>query len=200
MRIVAGAFRGRSIVAPRGSATRPTADRTREAIFNVLAHRDDLSFEGTRIIDLFAGSGAFGLEALSRGGAFCLFVEMDAAARGAIRDNIEALDVFGATRIHRRSATALGAKPAGVGDPFTLAFLDPPYRKELAPPALEALREGGWLVDGAFIVVEQASDEAPAGATGFEEIDRRVYGDTQVGIYRFASSISLLGSGIHPSG
>jgi 16S rRNA (guanine966-N2)-methyltransferase len=183
MRIISGAFRGRSIIAPKGSATRPTADRTREAIFNVLAHRGN--FEGVRILDLFAGSGAFGFEALSRGAAFCLFVETDAAARGAIRDNVEALDLFGSTRIHRRSAIALGAKPAGVGDPFTLAFLDPPYRRDLAGPALNALREGGWLADGAVVVVEQASDEPPATAAGFAEIDRRLYGDTQVGIHRF---------------
>ena len=132
MRIIAGTFRGRSITAPKGAATRPTADRTRESVFNLLAHRQDLTFEGARVIDLFAGSGAFGLEALSRGAGFCLFVETDAAARGAIRDNIEALGLFGATRIHRRSATDLGIKPSGLGDPFTLAFLDPPL-KELGP-------------------------------------------------------------------
>jgi 16S rRNA (guanine966-N2)-methyltransferase len=184
MRIIAGHFRGRSISAPRGSATRPTADRIREAIFNLLAHRADFSFEGARAIDLFAGSGAFGFEAISRGGAFCLFVETDAAARGAIRDNIEALGLFGAARIHRRSAVALGTKPTGLGEPFTLAFLDPPYRKDLAAPTLEALEAGQWLTPGAVCVVEQAKDEAPASAAGFEEIDRRVWGDTQAGFYR----------------
>ncbi len=184
MRIVAGKFRGRSIVAPKGAATRPTADRTREAIFNLLAHRDDFSFEGARAIDLFAGSGAMGFEAMSRGAEFCLFVETDAAARGAIRDNIEALGLFGNTRLHRRSAATLGAKPAGVGPPFRLAFLDPPYRKDLVRPALESLKSGGWLAAGALAVVEQAKDEVPATADGFAELDRRIYGETQIGIYR----------------
>lgn len=185
MRIVGGKFSGRSIIAPKGSDTRPTSDRTREALFNILAHRDGFDFEGARVIDLFAGSGALGFEAMSRGAAFCLFVDIDAGARGAIRDNAEALDLFGATRIHRRSATLLGAKPAGVGPPFTLAFLDPPYRKDLAPPAMAALRAGGWLGQGALIIVEQSKDEAPAASPGFVENDRRHYGDTQVGIYIF---------------
>lgn len=181
MRIIAGAYKGRAITAPKGGATRPTADRTRESIFNLLAHRGDFTFEGARAVDLFAGSGAMGFEAISRGAAFCLFVEIDAGARGAIRDNVEALGLFGNTRIHRRSATALGAKPAGVGPPFTLAFLDPPYRKDLAPPALIALAGGEWLAPGALVVVEQAKDEAPAIGAGYAELDRRIYGDTQVG-------------------
>ncbi len=183
MRIIAGAYKGRALIAPKGAATRPTADGTREALFNVLAHRPDFSFEGARIIDLFAGSGALGLEAMSRGGAFCLFVEMDAAARGAIRDNVEALGLFGAARIHRRSAIALGEKPAGVGPPFTLAFLDPPYGKDLCAPALSILRSGAWLAPGALAVVEQGKDEAPAEVEGFVEADRRRWGAAQVGFY-----------------
>jgi 16S rRNA (guanine966-N2)-methyltransferase len=188
MRIIGGKFRGRPIIAPKGDVARPTADRTREALFNILAHRDDFSFEGARVIDLFAGSGALGLEAMSRGAEWCLFVEMDASARGAIRDNIEALGLFGATRLHRRSATSLGPKPAGVGPPFTLAFLDPPYRKDLAPPAMAALKSGAWLAPGAVVVVEQAKDEAQVSVEGFTEADRRIYGDTQIGIYRFDGS------------
>lgn len=185
MRIIGGTFRGRTIAAPKGDVARPTMDRTREALFNILAHRGGFSLEGARVIDLFAGSGALGMEALSRGASFCLFVETDAAARGAIRDNIEALGLFGATRIHRRSATALGEKPSGVGAPFTLAFLDPPYRMALAPPAMAALRRGGWLEMGALVVVEQAKDEAAAACAGYDEIDRRAFGDTQIGIYSF---------------
>lgn len=184
MRIVGGAFKGRSIVAPKGSATRPTADGAREALFNVLAHRDDFAFEGARVVDLFAGSGALGFEAMSRGSAWCLFVETDAAARGAIRDNVEALGLFGATRIHRRSATALGEKPAGVGPPFTLAFLDPPYGHDLVAPALAVLRAGRWLAEGALVVAEQGERETPAVAEGFREIDRRRWGAAQVGFYR----------------
>src|SRR5262249_51334975 len=128
MRIVGGRFKGRTIAAPEGRETRPTSDRTREAMFNVLAHADWApGMEGRRVLDLFAGSGALGLEALSRGAAFALFVETDAAARGVIRDNIEALGLFGVTRIHRRDATDLGVKPAGLGELFDLVFLDPPY-------------------------------------------------------------------------
>ena len=184
MRIISGYLGGLRIVAPRGLTSRPTTDRTREAVFNVLAHMDAAPFEGARIIDLFAGSGALGFEAMSRGGAFCLFVETDAAARGALRENIEALALFGATRIHRRSAASLGAKPAGVGPAFTLAFLDPPYRKGLAPPTLDALRDGLWLAPDAMVVVEQAADEPPATADGFEPVDHRTYGDTQVSFLR----------------
>ena len=185
MRIIGGKFSGRTIISPDGRGTRPTTDRTRESLFNILAHRDDFSFEGARVIDLFAGSGALGFEAMSRGAEWCLFVETEAAARGAIRDNIEALGLFGSTRLHRRSAATLGPKPAGVGPPFTLAFLDPPYRKDLAPPAMRTLKSGDWLANGALVIVEQAKDEAPAEADGFVEVDRRLYGDTQIGIYRF---------------
>ncbi|MFN0025285.1 MAG: 16S rRNA (guanine(966)-N(2))-methyltransferase RsmD [Parvularculaceae bacterium] len=185
MRIIGGTFSGRAIVAPKGRETRPTADRVRESLFNILAHRDDFAFEGARVIDLFAGSGALGLEALSRGAAFCLFVEIDAAARGAIRENVEAMGVIGVTRIHRRPADALGEKPAGVGGPFGLVFLDPPYRKDLCQPALEALRSGAWLAVGALAIVEQGKDEAPVAAEGFTEFDRRQYGAAQIGFYRF---------------
>ncbi|MHA7873436.1 MAG: RsmD family RNA methyltransferase, partial [Hyphococcus sp.] len=110
MRIISGNFKGRTIIAPKGMRSRPTTDRTRESLFNILSSRDDVEFDGARVIDLFAGSGALGFEALSRGAAWCLFVETDAAARGAIRDNVEALGLFGVTRIHRRSAATLGAK------------------------------------------------------------------------------------------
>ncbi|GJL96060.1 MAG: methyltransferase [Hyphococcus sp.] len=184
MRIISGAFKGRPIIAPKGLTSRPTTDRTRESVFNILANRDDFSFDGARVIDLFAGSGALGLEALSRGAAWCQFVEIDASARGAIRDNIEALGLFGCTRIHRRSATALGDKPASSGEPFTLAFLDPPYGKDLAAPTLRALRNGGWLAADALIVIEQSKDEAPAEEDGFTEKDRRFFGKTQIGFYQ----------------
>jgi len=186
MRIVGGAHKGRAIVAPKGMGTRPTSDRAREAVFNILAHGMGFEVAGARVIDLFAGTGALGLEAMSRGAAWCLFVETDAGARGAIRDNVEALALFGATRIHRRSATDLGAKPAGVGPAFTLAFLDPPYEKGLVEPTLATLKSGAWLAPEAVCVVEQGAREAPARGDGFEEIDRREMGAAQVGFYRFA--------------
>jgi 16S rRNA (guanine966-N2)-methyltransferase len=187
MRLIAGKFAGRQIIAPKGRDTRPTADRTRESLFNILAHKDGFAIEGARVVDLFAGSGAFGLEAMSRGASFCLFVETDSAARGAIHDNIEALGLFGSTRVHRRSAIMLGDKPAGVGPVFTLAFLDPPYGKDLAGPALEALATGGWLADSALVIVEQGQKEDAVTVSGFIEDDRRHYGAAQIGLYKFTS-------------
>ncbi|HYD87191.1 MAG TPA: 16S rRNA (guanine(966)-N(2))-methyltransferase RsmD [Vitreimonas sp.] len=180
MRIVGGQFKGRAIAAPEGRDTRPTSDRARESLFNVLAHADwSAGVGGRRVLDLFAGSGALGLEAMSRGAAFALFVETDAAARGTIRDNIEALGLFGATRIHRRDATDLGMKPAGLGDPFDLVFLDPPYRKGLGEKALARLGQGGWITAEALIVFECAADETPA-IEGFELLAERGYGAARV--------------------
>jgi len=185
MRIVGGQFRGRRIMAPKGMTVRPTADRTREALFNILTTLDGFEFEGARAIDLFAGSGALGFEALSHGGAFCLFIETDAGARGAIRDNIETLGLFGRTRLHRRSATSLGPRPANLGEAFNLAFLDPPYGKDLATPALIELASGGWLSPGAIIVVEQGKNEAPVTASGFAGFDQRTYGAAQISLFRY---------------
>ncbi len=185
MRIVAGALRGRPLIAPVGVDTRPTSDRARQALFDVLAHAPwapDL--EDARVIDLFAGSGGLGLEALSRGASFCLFVETGEAARGAIRDNIESFGLFGETRIHRRDATDLGARPASIGGAFDLALLDPPYRKGLGIPALASLKDGGWLTKGAIAVLEQAADEPEPSADSFEVIDDRTWGAARVWFLR----------------
>jgi 16S rRNA (guanine966-N2)-methyltransferase len=180
MRIVGGQFKGREIVAPPGRDTRPTSDRARESIFNVLAHAPWSSgVDGRRVIDLFAGSGALGLEAMSRGAAFALFVETDVTARGAIRDNIEAFGLFGSTRIHRRDATDLGMKPAGLGEPFEVVFLDPPYGKGLGERAMARLREGGWITDDALIIFEVGAEEAPQ-FPAFTVLDERRYGAAKV--------------------
>lgn len=180
MRIVGGQFKGRAIAAPAGRDTRPTGDRAREAVFNILAHAPwATGIEGRRVLDLFAGSGALGLEAMSRGAAFALFVETEAAARGAIRDNIEALGLFGTTRIHRRDATDLGVKPAGLGEPFDLVFLDPPYGKSLGERALAQLSAGGWIRDDALVVLEVGADEMPL-TPAFETLDEREYGAAKV--------------------
>ncbi len=176
MRIVAGRFGGRAILAPKGRGTRPTSDRAREALFNILSHADWApALDGARVIDLFAGSGALGLEAISRGANFCLFVETDHGARGAIRENIEALGLYGVTRLHRRSATDLGEKPANLGAPFDLAFLDPPYGKGLAEAALDVLRNGGWLSAGALAVVETGAGETLE-AEDWQLVDTREQG------------------------
>lgn len=180
MRIIAGAHRGRNLKAPAGLSTRPTADRTREAVFNMLAHAPWApSLEGARVLDLFAGSGALGFEALSRGAAFALFVETEAAARGVLRDNIEALALFGATRIHRRDATDLGRKPAGLGAPFDLVFADPPYREGLLERSVPTLTAGAWITPQALIVAECAAGEEPD-LPQFTVLESRTYGAAKV--------------------
>ena len=178
MRVVGGAFRGRPLATPRSSAIRPTTDRTREAIFNVLAHRFADRLEGARVLDLFSGTGALGIEAVSRGASFVLFVDDGVEARSLLRGNSETLGLGGVTRIFRRDATKLG--PAHPVEAFDLVFLDPPYGKGLAEKALAAAQGGGWLKPQALVVVEEAADAGFAAPEGFEELDRRVYDDTVV--------------------
>jgi 16S rRNA (guanine966-N2)-methyltransferase len=184
MRIVAGRFRGRALIAPEGARTRPTSDRVREAVFNILEHGiDGFGMAGVRVLDLFAGTGALGLEALSRGAAFCLFVEEDAAARGLIRRNIEALGLTGNTKVFRRNAADLGA--AGHRGGFGLAFLDPPYERGLASRALASAAAGGWLAVGAVAVVEESRRASVALPPGFAALEQRSWGDTQALFVRF---------------
>ena len=158
---------------------RPTSDRVRESMFNILAHGiDDFELAGARVIDLFAGTGALGLEALSRGASYGLFVEDDADSRGLIRANVEAFGLTGETRIFRRDATALGL--IGTIAPFNLAFLDPPYGKGLAERALTSLRDGHWLVSGAVVVVEEAATSEVSWPAGYSSLETRSYGGTTV--------------------
>jgi 16S rRNA (guanine966-N2)-methyltransferase len=185
LRIVSGDFRGKALIAPKGDATRPTSDRARQAIFNILEHAPwSEGVRGRRVIDLFAGSGALGFEALSRGAGFCLFVETDEAARGAIRDNIDAMGLFGRTRVHRRSAVDLGVRPGADGPAFDLAFLDPPYAKGLGDQALERLAQGGWLAEGAIVVFERGASEPDVEAAGYEPLDVRDYGAARIHFLR----------------
>jgi 16S rRNA (guanine966-N2)-methyltransferase len=178
MRIVGGRLRGRGLRAPESRAIRPTSDRLRESIFDIIEHRHPGRIEGARVVDLFAGSGALGFEALSRGAGFALFVDHGAEARALIRANVEALALGGVTRLWRADATKLGRAPAGA--PFTLAFLDPPYDKGLAGPALAALAEGGWLAADALCVVEEATTAEIATSGPFGLADERTYGDTKI--------------------
>ncbi|HXQ47467.1 MAG TPA: 16S rRNA (guanine(966)-N(2))-methyltransferase RsmD [Caulobacteraceae bacterium] len=185
MRITGGAYRGRAIAAPPGLAVRPTADRARQATFNRLEHAAwSPRLAGARVIDLFAGSGALGLEALSRGAAACVFVETDETARAVIRDNLDALDpkggLGGRCRILRRDAAALGERASAGVDAFDLAFLDPPYGKGLGGAALAALGAGGWLTPGAICVLEQGAGEADPAVAGFQAIDARRYGAAMI--------------------
>ncbi len=178
MRIVGGQYRGRTLATPRSHDIRPTADRLRESLFNILIHGHGDPVTGARVLDLFAGTGAFGLEALSRGAAFALFVDDGSEARALIRANIDALGLGGVTKVYRRDATKLG--PAHPIEPFSLVFLDPPYGRGLAGPTLVAARAGGWLAPNALIVVEEAAETPSIAPDGFSEIERRRYGDTEL--------------------
>ena len=177
MRVVGGVLRGRIIVAPKSKAIRPTADRLREALFNILIHGFDDPVTGARVLDLFAGTGALGIEALSRRAAFALFVDDGAKARALLRENVTALGLGGTSKVFRRDATKLG-EPQPLA-PFSLAFLDPPYGQGLATAALTSALAGGWLTQDALIVVEEATKAQLAAPEGFREIDRRRYDDTE---------------------
>jgi 16S rRNA (guanine966-N2)-methyltransferase len=187
MRIIGGRFRGTRLSAPGPAAEqgrlRPTSDRVRESVFNLLAHGGygtPPPPEGRRVLDLFAGTGALGLEALSRGAAFAVFVEDHPASRALIRENIERLRLTGQTKLWRRDATRLG--PCR-GAPYQLIFADPPYRRGLAEAALISARAGGWIAPGAVVVVETALDETPPAPPGLAQADDRQYGDTRVLIF-----------------
>ena len=184
MRVVGGSLRGRPLAAPKSQSIRPTADRLREALFNILVHAYDNPIAGARVLDLFAGTGALGIEALSRGAAFTLFVDDGAEARALLRENVATLGLGGTSRIFRRDATKLG--PAHPVEPFALAFLDPPYGKGLVEEALASARAGGWFVPDALIVVEGAKKSAFAAPEGFAEIERRAYDDTEFVMLRLA--------------
>ena len=187
MRIVAGRFRGAAIAAPKGTATRPTSDKARQAVFNILEHAAWAApLDGARVIDLYAGTGALGFEAISRGAAFCLFVETDEAARGAIRENVDAMGLFGRTRVHRRDATQLGVRPGADGPAFDLAFLDPPYARGLGETALARLADGGWLAPGATVVFERGAAEPDLSVPAYESLDARDYGAARVHFLRFS--------------
>jgi 16S rRNA (guanine966-N2)-methyltransferase len=184
MRIVGGRLRGRALAAPKSAAIRPTADRLRESLFNILTHAYGDPVTHARVLDLFAGTGALGLEALSRGAAFALLVDDGAPARALIRDNVATLGLGGTARIFRRDATALGdVHPL---EPFSLVFLDPPYRQGLAERALAAARSGKWLLPDALIVVEEAADAGFTAPAGFAELERRRYDDTELIFLRAA--------------
>jgi len=182
MRVVGGRLRGRNLAAPRSDAIRPTSDRLRESVFNILAHAYADPVTGARVLDLFAGTGALGIEALSRGAAFALLIDDGAEARALIRQNIDALGLGAVMRVFRRDATKLG--PAHPVEPFSLVFLDPPYRKGLGERALASLRDGVWLTPDALIVVEEAADAGFAAPAGFTELERRAYDDTVVVVLR----------------
>jgi 16S rRNA (guanine966-N2)-methyltransferase len=182
MRITGGKLGGRLLIAPDDRRVRPTSDKTRQALFNILRHQDfgiGFTLENAAVLDLFAGTGALGLDALSQGARFCLFVDDSADSRALQRQNIEVLGLTGVTKIWRRDATDLGPLGVGAGGPFDLVFLDPPYRKNLVAPALASLKAGGWLSQKALLIVETAKGEN-FGHDGYTLLDRRDYGDTGI--------------------
>jgi len=179
MRIVGGRHRGVALEAPRGERTRPTSDRLRESLFNILVHRHGDVLEGARVLDLFAGTGALGLEALSRGASFALFVETGAEARAAIRRNIDAIGAVGRTRVWRRDATRPGTCPVA---PFGLVFADPPYGQGLGEAALAAAAAERWLLPGALAVLEERADALPGTVAGWQVLDTRTFGDSAIAI------------------
>ncbi|MFB2549543.1 16S rRNA (guanine(966)-N(2))-methyltransferase RsmD [Ensifer soli] len=183
MRIVGGEFRGRTLAAPASNDIRPTTDRTRESLFNILSHAYPEALDGTRVLDLFAGTGAVGLEALSRGCRQALFVEQGVEGRGLLRVNIEALGLQGRAKIFRRDATDLG--PAGTMEPFHLLFADPPYGRGLGERALDAAARGNWLVDGALVLLEESAEASPVPGPSFERLDERPFGDTRIHFFRY---------------
>src|ERR1700760_4645279 len=184
MRVVGGRLKGRNLASPSSRDIRPTADRLRESVFNILIHAYDDPITDARVLDLFAGTGALGIEAVSRGAGFALFVDNGTEARALLRNNVEALGVGGGTKIFRRDATDLG--PAHPMEPFALAFLDPPYGKQLAEKGLASARAGRWLKPEALLVVEESKAAAFAAPEGFEELERRAYDDTEFTILRAA--------------
>jgi 16S rRNA (guanine966-N2)-methyltransferase len=187
MRIIAGRHRGRALEAPKGRAVRPTSDRAREALFDILAHgrfAEGPAFAEARVLDAFAGTGALGLEALSRGATHASFIEKDRAALAALRANIAALG-------EERNAAVLpgdALRPPKAGAPTSLAFLDPPYGEEMAAAALAALAGAGWLAPGALAVVELAAKQDFKPPTGFAQLDERRYGAARLVFLRFGSA------------
>ena len=185
MRIVGGEFRGRALAAPKSNDIRPTIDRTRESLFNIIGHVYPEALQQTRVIDLFAGTGAVGMEALSRGCKSALFVENSVEGRGLLWENIDALALHGRARILRRDATKLGE--VGTIEPFHLLFADPPYGKGLGEAALQAAHVGGWLENGALAILEERADVAPEVHGAYKPLEQRMFGDTRMHFFRYQS-------------
>jgi len=181
MRVVGGKYRSHPIICPTGKTIRPTTDRTRESLFNILENR--IEIVGVRVLDLFAGTGALGIEALSRGASYCVFVEQAHSARAAIRRNIDALGIQDGTKIFNRDATQLGELKSM--RPFQLAFADPPYGKGLGVKSASCLQRGNWLSPGAIFILEESTSTFPAKLEGFSLIDSRAYGNTTIGLFEY---------------
>ena len=182
MRIVGGRFRGRKLAEPKSQEIRPTTDRNRESLFNIISHHWPEKLDSTRVLDIFAGTGALGFEALSRGGIFALFMEKGVEARGLLRQNIEVLGLTGHTKVFQRDATRPG--PIGTIEPFDLVFVDPPYKKGLGEKSMSALVENNWLKNEALIILEESPGYLQPNIPRLKLIDERKFGESAFGFYR----------------
>jgi 16S rRNA (guanine966-N2)-methyltransferase len=183
VRIVGGEFRGRPLATPKSNAIRPTIDRTRESLFNIIGHVYPEALNGTRVMDVFAGTGAVGLEAVSRGCRHALFVENGVEGRSLLWENIDSLGLHGRARILRRDATDLG--PSNNVEPFNLLFADPPYGQGLGEKALLSAHKGGWLLPGALVILEERADVTVTADAVFKPLESRIFGDTRVEFFRY---------------
>ena len=183
MRIIAGKHRGTQLTAPEDRAIRPTSDRARESLYNVLAHRYAGDLAGARVLDVFAGTGALGLEALSRGASHVTFLDRSEAALPVIQANVRRLRAEGAATLLRGDALK---PPVNRGRPCSLVFLDPPYEEMVAEEALRALVDRGWIASGALCIVETAAKTDVAAPDGFELLDTRSYGKAKITFLRHA--------------
>jgi 16S rRNA (guanine966-N2)-methyltransferase len=182
MRIIAGRNRGRKLAAPAGQTVRPSSDRLRQALFNILQHgKHGVEIDDAIVVDAFAGTGAIGLEALSRGAGYVVFIENEPTALESLRKNVALCNESEHAEITRADATQPPPAPAACD----LAFLDPPYGRELASPALSALAQKDWFKDDALCIVELASSEQLVPPEGFEFLDVRTYGAAQIVILRW---------------
>ncbi|WMT87817.1 16S rRNA (guanine(966)-N(2))-methyltransferase RsmD [Pelagibacterium sp. 26DY04] len=178
MRIVAGKFRGKQLDTPKSDDIRPTSDRVREAVFSIIGSRIGPNLDGLYVLDLFAGTGAMGLEAISRGAAHCVFVDTGIEARGLIRGHIESFGLGGQTKLLKRDAADLG--PIERLRPADLVFCDPPYGKNLGEKAIASALAGGWVAAEALILIEEDKDVAIEAPVGTQIVDRRDYGGTAI--------------------
>lgn len=188
MRVVGGDFKGRRLIAPEGRDVRPTSDRVRESVFNILDHADFApDIRGASVIDVFAGSGAVGLEALSRGAAAVTFIENDDRSRAAIMKNAGSLGKARAILVLRLDATRLPPPPRAASCPATVAFLDAPYDQDISGPTLLALQGRGWINADSLCVVETSSKSEFEAPRGFEVLDQRKYGAALVSFVKIVS-------------
>lgn len=182
MRIIAGKFRSKKLTSPKGDDIRPTSDRVRQSIFNIISSRLDHDFSEQRVLDLFAGTGAMGIEAISRGASEVVFVDNGLEARSLIRSHIDSFGIGGQARLLKRDALNLGKNEKCI--PFNMIFIDPPYGKNLGKAALNAALENGWIADGAIIILEEKARQEIEFSDDLELIDRRKYGNSEVYLLR----------------